>query len=345
MNVRLLVCLPLLAASASPLAVEEEIRFQGDAGGGFTMTFDQDSDLELVDQDMTAIVNGEEMDQPIPDVQVEISQRGRVVIRDEFIEAEEGRLTKVRRTFEEISQSRSQSVDGPMGSNSQDDDGSSELAGTAVVFTWNADEETWDVAFAEDEKADEELLEDLEFDVHFTDFLPSGPVSEGDSWEVPASALNFLNDPGGDLQIVWDSEKDQEKDDDDDMGQQFDENMEGTITCKLAAVTEEAGERVATIELVVETETSGSRDQDFDTPQVSGTSEEKIDITFELEGELRWNLDAHHAIGLTLEGPITYTVNTNQNGEGEMSVELEATQSFEGTSTFAVSVEALASAE
>ena len=65
-------------------------------------------------------------------------------------------------------------------------------------------------------------------------------------------------------------------------------------------------------------------------------------LTWELEGELIWNVAASHAESLTLEGTITREMERNQDMEGPMgSVSIVQSQVFEGDYKITIAVEAV----
>ncbi len=337
-NAKLLFLAPLLVAFVPPIALEEEIRFSPEAGAAFTVSYTNEVTMTLEDQSMMMVFNGEEHEQETPDVDVELSQSFEAVFSDEVLSFEDGRVTKLRRTFNEVGQTRAQSAEGPDGSNSSDDSGSTELEGTSVVFTWDAEEESYTVAFWEDEDGDEDLLEELEYDIYFEGLLPESAVSVGDTWEAEIRALDLINDPSGDLQLDWENEAD-EDDDDDDVSQQYEDNLEGTIECKLNEVIAEDGVRIALIGITVEAGTSSEKSQDVDNEGVSGTIGEDIEITFEFEGVLRWDLGAGHATELELGGDITYTVTSSQDlSRDDETFQMDVVQSFAGTNTISCEI-------
>ena len=344
MNARLLFLAPLLVAFVPPLALEEEILFAPSEGATFTVTYTNELEMSMADQSVTLTINGEENDQETPDFELTLSQSFEATFQDTVVSSADGRVTKLSRTFEEIAQTRSQEADTPDGAQSNDETGESDLAGTTVVFSWDDEEEGYTVAFGEDEDGDEELLEELEFDIYFAGMLPDSAVSVGDSWSPDISALTQINDPGGDLQINW--EDTPEEDEDDDLGQQYEDNLDGTIDCKLAEIVDEDGARVAIIELAVEASTSSTKGDEIDNQGISGTIGEDVEITFDFTGVLRWNLDAGHAVALELGGDIAYTIDSSQDLARESETFLmEMQRSFEGTNTMTCTIEAGSSEE
>jgi len=329
MNARPLFLAPLLVAFVPPLALDEEIRFVPKDDSAYELSYTQDVALSLQSVQMTATFNGEDHEQEVTDVDFELNQTFTVTLNDEVLAVADGRITKLRRSFSELERTRAQSGDGPEGPQSHEEGGESELDGAAVVFSWDEEEEGYSVAFDEDEDGDEELLEDLYFDVYLTEFLPGGAVSVDDTWEVDVSAWNQLDDPSGDLQIVFES--DSEDDEESDTRQQYIDNLDGEIVCTLNEVIEEDGVRVALIGVTIDASTTSSKGEDVDDQGVTGTINEDVEIAFVYEGTIRWNLSAGHAMGFELSGEITYEVDSSRDlARDDMTLVESRIQYFEG---------------
>ena len=329
MNARLLFLAPLLVAFVPPLALEEEIRFTPKDGSAFELSYTQDFALSLQSVQIAANVNGEEREQELTDVSFDLNQNFGVTLNDEVLAVEDGMITKLRRSFSGIERTRSQSGDSPDGPQTHEESGESDLDGRAVVFSWDAEEESYTVAFDEDEDADEELLDDLYFDVYLKEFLPEDAVSVDDSWEVDVSAWNEMDDPSGDLQVVFESES--EDDEESDTRQQYIDNLEGSIVCTLNEVVEEDGARIALIGVVIDASTTSSTSQDVDDEGVTGTYGEDVELTWVYEGTIRWSLSDGHAMGFELSGEISYEVESSRDlARDEMTLVDNRIQFFEG---------------
>jgi hypothetical protein len=335
MHAKFLLISSLLAVAVPPRALEEELLFSPEASTKMTIAYSMEASMDLVDQSVDITVDGEDRSPELPPTEVNVEQVGSITFTDQVLEQEDGNVTKLRRTFVEIVDENSQTVESDGGGGSETTEGESDLEGMTVVFTWDAEESEYGVEFDEDEDGDEELLEGLEFDIYMTGFLPDGGVSIGDSWEVEPGAMSWVVDPGGDLSIV--SERDSE--DDDERSQQIKDNLEGTINCTLKEVVEEDGARLAVIEMNIEITTGFILEEDIDMEQVSGTSEEGVAIEYELAGEYRWNLDAGVLQGFDVSGDISYTMTrTADVMQGETSIQQEMLQSFEGTRSMSAEV-------
>jgi hypothetical protein len=293
--------------------IEDELSFQVEPGTTLVRTLTQSTEMEL--ESMTIRMNGEELPADlIGDIDMSMRREDRYVITDVFEAVQEGRPTRLRRTFDDLGGHESMSFSGPDGENSDESDYASELEGKSVLFTWNEEHEAFDVSFAEDEEGDSELLEELEEDMDLRSFLPQGEVSEGDGWEIDVQVFNQTMDPGGDLRLV--DTEDEEEDEED----QFDENLSGEIRATYKGTIEEDGRRLAVIAIEAEIET-------FDEGEGFGGGElpegmegkNRTELTFTLSGELRWDVAGGHAADYELSGE--GGVGMSQSVSGEMEGE------------------------
>jgi hypothetical protein len=336
MNRRRLLALPLLVAFTAPRALEEEIVFRPAKGAEMTLTFEQSSSVELVDQEVTVLVNGEEQDTD-GDVELTIENSETIAFRDVVLETDDGRVSSLSRTFQDLSRSQSQSFSGPQGSADQDSDELSDFEDTTVVFTWDEEEAGYTAGWGEDEDGDEALLDDLDFEAHLASLLPAGAVSVDDTWSPDLEAFNLLQSPSGDLHFRTEGEE--EDDSNDELGEQMEENLEGTMTCRLVEVREEDGGRLAVIEVKLDLSTSGSETQEIDADQASGTASRRIEVVYDGSGELLWDLGAGRPRGLELEGDLTVRMHIEQDVSGQMEFEVTQDQELEGTFEISVTVE------
>ena len=335
MHTKIFLLTSLLAAFVPPCAVEEELVLSPPADATMVIAFSMEASMDLVDQSVTVMVGGEDRSPENPSIEITVEQVVSLVMRDRVLGMEDGQVTKLRRSFEKITEEQSQEVESETGSGSNTSEGESELEGASVVFTWDPEESDYGVEFDEDEDGDEDLLEDLEFDVYLASFLPDEAVSIGDTWEVEASAMSSLVDPGGDLKSVSETSTDE----DSERARQNRENMEGTVTCTLTEVVEEDGVRIAIIELNAEITTGYLLEQDLDEQGVTGTTEEDVSIEYDVTGELRWNLDSNVLISADASGDISYNLAQSADVmQGDMSIQQTVTQSFEGSRSIQMEV-------
>lgn len=310
-----------LLAPAAPLADTPAVGVE--SGTKITKTYENVLELEL--QSISIEFGDQEQEVPeegLPEVTIRDDEQ--ITFTDEYLAVEGGRATKVARTFDELSDSSSQTVSLPDGEGGEDSrEGESELTGTTVVFTWDEDEEEYSAEFGEDEEADEDLLEDLEGDADFVFMLPGEEVEVGDSWELEASAFTMISSPSGDLKI--DSEEDD--DDDGEFGEQFEDNLSGDFEVTLEEI--EDGVAKMTFEGVVETEIEMEREAPEEAPDGLEFSQ-TYEFSFDVSGTLLWDMERGIATSMELEADVEMnTANVQSNGD----MTLRQIQYFEGEYT------------
>ncbi|MCP3917931.1 MAG: hypothetical protein GY711_20485 [bacterium] len=324
---KLLLLTPVFLLALTHQAAD--LVFAPEAGTTLTKTFRQDFEVELIDQELVFTINGEE--QPEPDggeFELVLKEHETITITDEYIAVEGGRATQLRRTYDELTTLSTQEISGPeIESDAEPEKGESELEGTTVLFQWSEDDEEYAVEFSGDDEGDEELLEDLDADADLTWFLPDDEVDVGDSWELEASVFALLSSPGGDSKV----ERPGDDDTEDAFGEQFDENLSGDVTCTLSEIEE----GVAVIRIEMELETTVEEEDDMGGEEADVTSTSTYSFTFELEGELRWNVEANHADGLSLSGDAGLELVNEQEGSSQnVDFEVRSVQTFEGSLSF-----------
>ncbi|MGD2018721.1 MAG: hypothetical protein PVJ89_11430 [Planctomycetota bacterium] len=310
-----------LLAPAAPLADTPAVGVE--AGTKITKTYENVLELEL--QSISIEFGDQEQEVPeegLPEVTIRDDEQ--ITFTDEYLAVDGGRATKVARTFDELSDSSSQTVSLPDGEGGEDSrEGESELTGTTVVFTWDEDEEEYSAEFGEEEEADEDLLEDLEGDADFVFMLPGEEVEVGDSWELEASAFTMISSPSGDLKI--DSEEDD--DDDGEFGEQFEDNLSGDFEVTLEEI--EDGVAKMTFEGVVETEIEMEREAPEEAPDGLEFSQ-TYEFSFDVSGTLLWDMERGIATSMELEADVEMnTANVQSNGD----MTLRQIQYFEGEYT------------
>ena len=278
---------------SGPEVARDELVFAPEEGVRLKKTFELVCELKLVD-DETKIIDdyGEHVSR---DSDLSISEEQTIIFSDEYHSMEDGRATRISRTFETLSrQSQSEARWLPTGSVlvQEEREATSELEGLAVIFTWAEDEEKYAAQFVEeDEEEDKDLLEDLDADADLTWFLPESEVDEGDSWDLEVDAFLALTSPGGDTKIEPAGEVSLSPRLERERDELFKENLKGYITCTY----EGAEDGIATVAIEIDLESR------FEHELVPGMSQ-FFSSSFELEGELRWNVEAGHASTLLLEG-------------------------------------------
>jgi len=336
----LLGALALLSVPAlASFPVVDEVAFAPSKGLSLTTTFGQFTSFNLTGQEVSVTVGGEDQEQEPPDIGLAMEQSEHKVWTDSFEAVEDGQATTLKRTYDELGSESTTTFTDPEGNEDvTEDEGESELEGASVVFKWDSDDESYTVAFHEDdEDGDEDLLEELEFDAFLLGFLPEDEVSEGDTWEIELEAFNQLSSPGGDLAII----EGDEEEDDDDFGDQFEENLEGDIKGEYKGMREEDGVEYAVIFVTAELETNVEQDKPLPFEGVEGTSVGTYAFVLELEGELLWNVKAGHAASFTFGGDMELEIEEETKFEAPQVGEIVAieTRTMEGKLKIDLAVE------
>jgi len=141
--------------------------------------------------DLLLNVDGEEMPSEmlgeVLDMALEIEMTEEVT--DQYVKSSGGRSLVLLRTFNDISTTFAAFGE------SQDAE-EMDIVDSTVKFTWNEEEEEYDITF-EDGGGDDEDIATLDVDMDFTFLLPEDEVKEGATWEVSGMNAARLFLPGG----------------------------------------------------------------------------------------------------------------------------------------------------
>lgn len=298
--------------------------------------------LELAQTETSLMVDGTDMSDTF-EMDMETTFVAVTAVTDRYISVGDGRPSKFTRTFDELSSESSISASGPMGDVNADISGSSELEELTVVFTWDDDEEGYDVEFHEDSAGDDGLLVGLNADLDLFSLLPDDDVSEGDSWDVDANAMIAIFAPSGSVKIKPDDAPNME------MGQAPPdpgaglEEFEGDVTATFEGVRDVDGTRVAVISLSIDVSSAVDQTELVQNTMDGGGLPEGL--AFEIEssdmeflfdggGELLWDLERGIIYSLELSGDVTQIVDTTMSiamPGNEQTIETSRT--FEGSQT------------
>ena len=301
----------------------QELTFAPAEGVQMTRTFEYTSEAVL--DDFSVQLDGEDLTAMLGEFSFEMEATQTYVVTDEVVEAEDGRIARLVRTFDELGGESEVLVESTMGSETIETTASSELEGETVVFTWDEDEEDWSVSAGEDSDIDSDLLEGLEFDMDLAGFLPDDEVESGDSWEVELLGLAGVSFPGGNLGLMPDEGmEDMEGFDPAALTEMMEEYQEralemlddwvdGSVRATFAGSHEADGVQLGGIDieldLAVEAELSelvqDALDEIFsqlDMPMEVDFSVDllQVDADTEGDGKLTWDLDASHGHSLVL---------------------------------------------
>jgi len=249
-------------------------------------------------------------------------------------------MLQLLRSFDELSMEA-----GPE-SQAENVDEFGELEDTTVSFTWDADSGEYVKAFHESE-GEEDMLENLEADMDFMALLPSGEVSEGDTWEAKGKDLGGIFLPGG---VPGSASMDDAEAE--EFEELFKEEMEAqletafeefAISCTYMGTKEEGEVAVGVIEFKFE------GDMEVDLAELiqqvielqAGEMDFSADIAamvaaeFEGEGVLLWDMKGGHMHSFEMSGDLMVTADIEGDidamGEAhsvEMAVEASGELSY-----------------
>lgn len=344
--------LPALLVSptlfASPLA-ETKIAFTVSEGATNTKAFKSTVELTLDSLDMT--MNGQAPPM-MPEMDMTVTSNQEVVVSDEYLSMRDGAPRKLKRSYDTLSGHTDMHMEMDMMGTTQTQDTpmemSSELEGKSVLFAWNEDEGEYVAKFPE-EGGDEELLKGLAENMDLRDFLPEGPVSEGDEWEVPPAAIAHILAPGGNLKLLPEN-VDMEgmmgmNSNMGSMADWFTESIQGTVKAKFTGTRQtDDGAKVGAIELHVDitnavdlTEMVEAAMENVELPPEAGDMDfDHLDLDLDLtaEGTLLWNLEAGRFQSLDLSGDLSLNMNIGMSISAQgMDMNIEQTIEMSGTVT------------
>jgi len=207
-----------------------------------------------------------------------------------------------------------------------------------VVFTWNADDERFDVQAAADQKLDAELLDGLDEDMDLRAFLPDKPVAKGDSWDVEPAAFHAVLWPGGRLPF-HDADKDEPDEIEHELNAALYASLDGDAKVTYAGQREEDGVKVFVLHVKADLSRTGeSVPSNEYTTEHGGAPGAKVkgEFTTQVEGDLLWSVEHAHLISLTLEGKAAVTEGVSYERGGQS---VEMVRKFSGTTRYSFAVE------
>ncbi len=313
-----------LLASALALLVcspAQKLSFAPETGTEVEKAFSSTMILKMTEMSQTVTMDGEELEDDGDEDALEMTMvvNSAIAFTDRYDAIEDGKVIKLTRSFGGLKSTQLGSAPGEDGELEDfQEDGASFLMGSVVSFEWDAEEDEYKIRFAKDEdEMDEELLEGLQVEADFTFLLPEEEVDVDETWTIPASVLDSIWRPGGDLKIVMQSET---EDENDDFEIQFAENLKGELECTLVSVEEGK----ATISF--EGEVSTTVEEEFEEEGMSGS--QSFEFEYELKGKLIWSVEKNRAVSMKMEGPLSMTIESEQEFD---AFSVTGTQVFEGT--------------
>jgi hypothetical protein len=349
----------LLGALSAPalcalLAPADKVSFHPAKGTKLARTWEVKTQLSLDDQ--TTSMNGK----PTPDIDMEMEISGTMefVLHDEFGELDGERPKLVRRTYDKLSSGSSFAIEMAMmpdGGMEKNMTGSSKLEGKTVDFTWNADEEKYDVAY-HDSEGEADLLEGLAEDLDLRAFLPGKEVAAGDTWKIDPNTFKQVLQPGGNLKIRPNLDADDEEamgmmgmgmDDFQDMSRMIGDSMEGDVQGEYKGSREADGATVGEIHVTFKLSSANDATEmvkkmlKAPSDQIESLDIDHMDMEFTYEGDgtILWDLAAGHVHSLELSGEMAIKQDTGMTvGVQGRKMSIESTASLSGSTTHRVTV-------
>ena len=293
-----------LVALASSSADEEPFPREAEEGATQRRSFEFEAELAL--EELSVQVDGE----PVPvggDLEIELTERWRVVVEDDLGPPARGRPRSLVRWFEELSGSSIRTTAGPDGRGDSERELTGGLEGCSVRFALEVEDtgegdagegDTGDDYRVEwdDAPCEQALLEGLREDMDLRAFLPEPgrELEPGDGWELPPRVYPALFDPGGvELRPADETELERR------LAEEAREQVDGVgrATWLGRRETDDGEVSVIALELAVSTRASGPVPTE-DEAQV----ELELAVELVLEGELAWSVDGGHLASLELAG-------------------------------------------
>jgi len=333
----LVLPLGLTAAFALPRV---ELAFGPEEGAELAKSFEVELAFAL--EDLVVMMGGNEL--PIPFSELDPSEREgdatiTLEVTDRFEGVADGRPSDLLRTYETVA------FEGEIAGDTESDS-FDELEGVQVRFRWDEETETYERSF-EGGEADEEILPALAVDMDLRMLLPSDDVEEGDTWEVPITALGPMFVPGFDVRGAIEADAEGFDDIPVELADVFEEAFgDAVLECtyegpagdddgllgRIALSMEVAPtlDLVGAIMVALEEEMDGSQE----------VTELTVDLDLVCNGELLWNLDKGHFDEFELECEMTIDVfavaEIDFNGT---PMEAEAEAELSGSLTISASAE------
>lgn len=337
-----LVFAPLVLLCSAPRTAPEAdvtLVLAAERGTKVARTFTWTYAMELQEATDSLSFDGEDPEVESVELEMSLAESVTLAFTDEYLALTDGRATEVRRHFDALSATSAHaSTDDEGVSDEATQEGESELQGHTVDLAWDSEREAWGASFADgDEGGDDELLEGLEHHADLVDFLPLGPVEVGAEWSVPVMAFQNASSPAGDVQFepTDDAEADEEDDAMEELLERADDNLTGQITARLTGVAEGRATIALELTLAASAECDAVTEEVLDEEtdeSVEFTTLTKVDLLYDLEGTLVWDVEHGRPVSLSIEGEagfeIAETVSSVQEG---VSIVFASNYRFAGT--------------
>jgi len=282
-----------------------------------------------------------------------ISTWNKVTVDDELFEVQDGRPTRLKRTFTDLGGGGKLRFGPDAGPRSREEEAvlTSPMRGRSVDLLWIPDEHAWSRCWSHLE-ADETWLAGLEGDSDLLELLPQDDVAVGATWEIPIGAVRSMLAPGGNTLITPRTRNVFSRTVEVGVGGDFSEllgpDLTGTLRARLAEVREDGASRLARIELTLAgLHGIADRTELWRTSMPIEEKREKarligafLEHTLDAQGELVWDLTAGHARSLKLNGRERFVTTLTKDQAGPNgSARMDAQSAFAGTLSLEFTVE------
>lgn len=262
----------------------------------------------------------------LPDLKIQSDET--IEFSDEVLEVADDRPKKLKRSFTKIENGQTYSGD-DADPDSTEEKSESGLLDKSVVFTWNDEDDKFDVTWFED-GGDDALLTEMVEDADFRAWLPQESVDTGDSWKIPVAEVNNLQEPSGPM--GYRTEGEEEEQDEDPTNRHLRENVQGELKGTYKGTREEEGLMLAVI--AFEGKFTSRSDRDIEEEEGLAMNR-SFELAVELEGELLWDIAGGHFASLTCDSK------TKQTSTDKASLEIDGetlkyvqVQGLEGVKTY-----------
>ncbi len=328
-----LVLVPFLCAAA---LLADGVAFAPAEDTTLTKRFRFEVDLEM--DDLSVMVNGQDIGEMLQlEEDMAASMSIDAAVTDTYEKVGGGRPLALVRAYDELV--FAYEANGESDETHQDD-----VEGSQVRFTWNEDDETYDRAFVDEDE--EGNLDVLHEDMDLRALLPEGEVDEGDSWEVdPERVLDVLL-PGTDpVSLLTAADIPEE-------GRGFAQAIaegfgeigeETTLVCTYRGTRDVDGVEAA----IIAVELEGSLGIDLisalsamELPADADIESATLELQFEGEGELLWNMAAGHLLSFELNADVEIEFDGSVNADVEgNSISAEGQVYFSGEAKWSAGLE------
>jgi len=276
--------------------------------------------IEMVVDDMSAVMNGEEMDPAMMGLPSDLSAEAsmNITVEDTYDAVEGPRITSLTRTFDTIGGAYTTSM------GEEDEASFDELEGRTIHFEWNAEDESYEVTFVGDEAPSEEeekSLQMIDADMDYLALLPEGDVEVGAKWSIDGLEVLSILMPGASLQQLMDSDQMG-----DDVPAEVQAQIDAFLDSAKATLTYEGSEDgIGTIDVAMSMEFDTTIDPSAMNPEAEMPAEMLFEVEFSLdiEGKLHWNLASGHFTSCELEGTGSLIMDVEMS-MAEMGMDIES---------------------